>query len=336
MSIQAHPNQLLAAQLHARDPKNYPDANHKPEMLVAISERFSALCGFRPSSEIVENLVNYPELVSMCDKENCDEFISLVAQDAHDRAKTELSLRKCFTALMNKTESFIVEEFTRLRQRLNSSGPALTELDSLFLSLAAQYPNDVGCFAIFMLNCLTLRKGEAIFLAANVPHAYLLGDGVECMACSDNVVRAGLTPKFKDVKVLCDMLDYSMRSSDENKLAATHSTEFEHLCEFRSSVDEFSVQQVRVEGKHLSLDGIESRFLIPKCSSGSILILNEVKNEASSRFEIDAGVKLEAKAGLVYFINANTDVTLIVANSSAVSSETLVLGYKAYCDIKSS
>jgi mannose-6-phosphate isomerase class I len=28
------------------------------------------------------------------------------------------------------------------------------------------------------------------------------------MACSDNVVRAGLTPKFKDVAVLCDMLTY--------------------------------------------------------------------------------------------------------------------------------
>ncbi len=42
-------------------------------------------------------------------------------------------------------------------------------------------------------------------------HAHLLvaGDCVECMACSDNVVRAGLTPKFKDVPTLCDMLTYT-------------------------------------------------------------------------------------------------------------------------------
>ena len=56
----------------------------------------------------------------------------------------------------------------------------------------------------------TQAPGEAIFLPAGEPHAYLKGDCVEAMACSDNVVRAGLTPKFKDVDVLCDMLSYGM------------------------------------------------------------------------------------------------------------------------------
>ena len=95
----------------------------------------------------------------------------------------------------------------------------MTDLEKLFQRLSLEYPNDVGCFVVFLLNCFTLNKGEAIFLGANVPHAYLLGEGVECMACSDNVVRAGLTPKFKDVETLCSMLDYSMRSAAENKLA---------------------------------------------------------------------------------------------------------------------
>ncbi len=49
---------------------------------------------------------------------------------------------------------------------------------------------------------------QALYLAANEPHAYISGDCVECMATSDNVVRAGLTPKFKDVDVLCNMLTY--------------------------------------------------------------------------------------------------------------------------------
>jgi mannose-6-phosphate isomerase len=344
LSIQAHPNKLLAAQLHARDPKNYPDSNHKPEMLIAISDTFEAMCGFRPATQIVENFVNYAELVAMCDQENCDEFISLCANPSLSSSGLELALRKCFTALMSKPASFILTEFARLKARLEANGPTRTDLESLFLRLAEQYANDVGCFAIFLLNCLTLRKGEAIFLSANIPHAYLFGDGVECMACSDNVVRAGLTPKFKDVAVLCEMLDYTMRTSEENKLTSTRtslSRELDYLAEFRPSVDEFSVQQVRIEvGKHV-VSGQSERFLIPKCESGSILILNEV-NRSACHFETTAGQKLDAKAGLVYFVDADNDLFLIVDRhgekddeQNAADQSILVLAYRAYCDIKS-
>ena len=45
---------------------------------------------------------------------------------------------------------------------------------------------------------------------------YAILDCVECMACSDNVVRAGLTPKFKDKQTLCDMLTYISRPLNEN------------------------------------------------------------------------------------------------------------------------
>ena len=55
---------------------------------------------------------------------------------------------------------------------------------------------------------MRLQPGQALFLPANVPHAYLKGDIVECMAASDNVIRAGLTPKFKDTAVLCSSLSY--------------------------------------------------------------------------------------------------------------------------------
>jgi mannose-6-phosphate isomerase len=61
---------------------------------------------------------------------------------------------------------------------------------------------------VFFLNYVVLDPGEALFLAPNEPHSYLFGDGVEIMAASDNVVRAGLTPKFKDVDTLLDMLTY--------------------------------------------------------------------------------------------------------------------------------
>ena len=55
---------------------------------------------------------------------------------------------------------------------------------------------------------IRLIPGQAIYLPANVPHAYLAGEIIECMAASDNVIRAGLTPKFKDTRVLCSSLTY--------------------------------------------------------------------------------------------------------------------------------
>ena len=62
---------------------------------------------------------------------------------------------------------------------------------------------------------IRLEPGQAIYLPANVPHAYLSGEIVECMAASDNVIRAGLTPKFKDVQVLCSSLSYEQGGTYE-------------------------------------------------------------------------------------------------------------------------
>merc|ERR1719230_905180 len=59
LSIQAHPNRPLATQLHKERPEIYKDPNHKPEMAVALSENFEALCGFRLISDITKNLEIY-------------------------------------------------------------------------------------------------------------------------------------------------------------------------------------------------------------------------------------------------------------------------------------
>ncbi len=70
-------------------------------------------------------------------------------------------------------------------------------------------PQDVGVLSVFFLNLVTLAPGQAMYLPANEPHAYVSGELVEAMATSDNVVRAGLTPKLRDTEVLCSSLTYS-------------------------------------------------------------------------------------------------------------------------------
>lgn len=84
----------------------------------------------------------------------------------------------------------------------------MTDKERLVLCLEKQYPGDVGVISAFFLNYVKLNPGEALYLGANEPHAYICGECIEAMATSDNVVRAGLTPKHRDVKTLCSMLTY--------------------------------------------------------------------------------------------------------------------------------
>jgi mannose-6-phosphate isomerase len=84
----------------------------------------------------------------------------------------------------------------------------ITDVEAFMRRLCADFPGDVGVLCPLILNCVYLAPGQSFLMGPNEPHAYVSGDCIECMAPSDNVVRSGLTPKFKDVDVLCDMLTY--------------------------------------------------------------------------------------------------------------------------------
>jgi mannose-6-phosphate isomerase len=55
---------------------------------------------------------------------------------------------------------------------------------------------------------VTLRPGEAVYQDAGELHAYLGGSGVELMANSDNVLRAGLTVKHRDTAELLSLVRF--------------------------------------------------------------------------------------------------------------------------------
>lgn len=120
LSIQAHPNKSLARELHARDPKNYPDANHKPEMLIAISDLFEGLCGFRLGSEIACHFELYPELADLCGRSNSDRFVQL--EKSSDRLGLEESLRKCFESLMMASDERVKTNLGLLKSRILQTG----------------------------------------------------------------------------------------------------------------------------------------------------------------------------------------------------------------------
>jgi mannose-6-phosphate isomerase len=192
LSIQAHPNKRLAAQLHARSPQHYPDANHKPEIAIALSE-FDALCQFRPTAAIRRDLDRWAPLHTF--------FAGLPAAPAKTWLKAAYA--RLFQAPAEAMRQLVEAQAAAVGQ----AGPR-TPHDEWFLELARQYPGDRGAISLYFLNLVHLQPGEALFLAADEPHAYLRGAIIECMASSDNVVRAGLTPKFIDVETLLTMLTY--------------------------------------------------------------------------------------------------------------------------------
>mmetsp|Transcript_5443 Transcript_5443/g.7354 ORF Transcript_5443/g.7354 Transcript_5443/m.7354 type:complete len:423 (-) Transcript_5443:47-1315(-) len=212
LSVQAHPDKKLAEQLHLQKPQVYKDDNHKPEMAVALSD-FETLSGFVTTEEIVTALGNVPEL-----RQAVGEECAVALEEAHRSATAPLPLFKdAFTNLMKCNPDTIKTATQALSARLSSeaaAGRELTPKETLVLRLNMQYPDDVGILASFFLNYIVLSPGEGLYMAANSPHAYLSGECVEVMASSDNVVRAGLTPKLRDTDILCAMLTYAQGSPE--------------------------------------------------------------------------------------------------------------------------
>lgn len=204
LSIQAHPDKQLAAQLFTDKPDVYKDPNHKPEMAVALTDDFEAMSGFRPIYEIASNLLDYPEFTDLIGQCRYD-VLQFVAGKHGVNPKP--ILKKLFHVYMTADEDHVKKNLVNLNNRLVGKEKP-TDLDELIIKLGNQFPGDSGVFAPIIFNYLKLKTGDAFYIGANEPHAYIQGDILECMACSDNVVRAGLTPKMKDVDTLVKMLTY--------------------------------------------------------------------------------------------------------------------------------
>jgi len=196
LSIQVHPNRDQAREGFEREnaagvdidapDRNYRDANHKPELICALTP-FEALCGFRPVAETLALLdgLAIPELGFLAELLRGDD-----------------PLRAAFTALLTLEDPAPV--VATVSARATENGP----LRAAWLA-AHDFPGDVGVLLTLLLNHVRLEPGEAIFLGAGNVHAYLRGTGVEIMANSDNVLRCGLTPKHIDVPELLRITDFS-------------------------------------------------------------------------------------------------------------------------------
>lgn len=322
LSIQAHPDKALARQLHAADPKNYPDDNHKPEMAIAVTD-FEGFCGFKPLDQIAATLAAVAEFRDLVGEAVAADFSAGIKPDAAvgsaDDKQNRKLLQLVFSQVMNASDATIAEHAAKLVDRATNNAASLDELAphlaELVLRMNKQFPDDVGLFCgCMMLNHVHLKKGEAMFLQAKDPHAYISGDIIECMAASDNVVRAGFTPKFKDVKNLVDMLTYSYDSVEKQKmplLSFAKASGDAKCVLYDPPIAEFAVLQTIFDkpGKehYDSFDG------------PSIVIVTEGQGTIAVKGEEQKPLK----AGYVYFVAPNTEVE-IEASTSFTSYRALV------------
>lgn len=214
LSLQAHPTTEQARAGYAREnaagvpldaaDRNYKDPFAKPEMIYALSERFDALCGFRP---VAASRADFEALLDV-DAARVDPQPQPI-EDLLDRL-TDDALPEVFEWLISSGAGVatLVSVVTELA---TSAGPAIGTASAFetVRMLAEGYPGDPGIVISLLLNRVSLRRGEALYLPAGNIHAYLNGLGVELMGASDNVLRGGLTPKHVDVPELLSVLDFT-------------------------------------------------------------------------------------------------------------------------------
>ncbi|XP_055011680.1 mannose-6-phosphate isomerase isoform X3 [Boleophthalmus pectinirostris] len=243
LSIQAHPDRELAVRLHTQFPEHYPDANHKPEMAIALTP-FTGLCGFRPVSEILDFFSGVPELLALVGPDSVQGLKSSLG----DLDQTRAALKTCFSRMMRSDSDLVKTQLQALVHRLSEE------------------------------------------------------DCIECMSCSDNTVRAGLTPKFLDVDTLCEMLDYSPSPAHSKLFPCRRDDQDPHVTLYDPPIDDFSVIRIQVPAELKS-------YTVAALDSGSILLVISGSARCTSHSDITL------KRGSVFFLSANQNLPLEVTSS---------------------
>ena len=250
LSIQAHPSKKRAIEQFALGAPGYQDANHKPELIVAVSE-FKALCGFRPLEDIARDL-------------------SALAT-SHKLFSNWLTAFKK-DGLKGATRWAFDAGDTEVNQLVSSRGSLAPELTQLIADLAVEFPNDNGILVSFLMNQVTLQPGQALFLPAGNIHSYLSVLGVEVMAASDNVLRGGLTKKPIDLDELMQVLSFEPLADP-----LVHTKRLSQgLDEYPVAVTDFSFYRVSPSSDCMLVDLALTGTAILVCVAGKITLSNSL------------------------------------------------------------
>ncbi|MFJ9559620.1 mannose-6-phosphate isomerase, class I [Streptomyces fuscichromogenes] len=259
--------------------RNYKDANHKPELICALTE-FDGLCGFRDPERTAE-------LLDGLGVDALKPYVDLLRAHPEDAA-----LREVLTAILaadREEMAHTVAEATAACTRLGGDYAP-------YADIAHHYPGDPGVIAAMLLNHVRLQPGEALFLGAGIPHAYLNGLGVEIMANSDNVLRCGLTPKHIDVPELLRIVRFE--AGDAGVLRPEAAPDGEEV--YETPIDEFRLSRYVLPEGTAAHDLTVPTPQILLCTAGKVRV-GEYDLTAGESVFVPAGEKAQASGAGTLF-----------------------------------
>lgn len=302
LSIQVHPNKASAEIGFRKENesgipltafnRNYKDDNHKPEMMVALSD-FWLLHGFKPAEKLIETLSAIPDFEFLVKEFKTNNYKGLYQK----------------VMLMEQSEvNEILQPIIERILPLYRNGELVKSQESFWAARAAESfcangNYDRGIFSIYFFNLVHLKKGEGIYQGAQLPHAYLEGQNVELMANSDNVLRAGLTDKHIDVTEL--LKHVSFVETVPNVLGSYADVKEEIL--FKTPAKEFELYQYRLEESKIELHAENAEIIF--VLEGNVTLTSGNKTQTVEK-------------GRAVFITENTGYSMAASSAQVFRATT--------------
>jgi mannose-6-phosphate isomerase len=253
LSIQLHPSRAQAQAGFRLSPQNYVDNWPKPELLCALApfEVLAGLRGPRDAAALLRAL-------------GVAQLAPLAAE--LDAATSPQALADALAAVLRWPDpEDLVNAVAPACARLASSAGPYAAACAAVVRETENHPGDPGLVAMLLMRHVLLAPGQAVFLPAGGLHTYLRGTGVEVLANSDNVIRAGLTGKHVDVPELLKLLDPAAAVPVLSPVPLA-----EGISWFDTPAPEFRLYVADLAGHAVTLPGAGPRIVL--CTDGSALV----------------------------------------------------------------
>ena len=300
LSIQVHPSKANAVIGYEKEQlagipidaahRNYKDQNHKPEVMVALSD-FWLLHGFMPAIALKERLESLPPLQALLPIFGKEDYAGLYSY---------------FMRLNHEATDAILKPLLELAVEEVAAGKVDKSHPHWWANkyYGGNVPNaniDKGILSIYILNIVYVPKYQGVFQGAGLLHAYLEGQNIELMANSDNVLRGGLTPKHIDIEELIQHIQFE--PTYPNILKGDKINSFE--TQFPCPVPDFGLTKIALSVGETYTNKTDSfeMFLVMQGAA----IINGI--------ELQAGELAAVKAGDLYEIQQTGSETAVLFKS---------------------
>jgi len=294
LPLQIHPNKDLAARLHKENPEQFTDDNHKPEIAIALGP-FEVFAGWKPTEDIKALFNHLDPLTKFLPKE--DSLVpnkNIIFND-----ETVRTITKNILEASDETIAQTQNELAKVpREELGKQAYILDLLPRLQLQYSKEDPGNL--VALLCMSFLKLDAGQAIYVPADAPHAYLSGDIVECMARSNNVLNTGFCPRADrdNIQVFTSAMTFKPHRIDEALLPSTQTNRSKEGKSdlYAPPLSEFNMLRTRL--------GRGETETISAAKGPSVLFVTGGDGNLAAD-----GQKWDLKEGYVFFVGPETEVS---------------------------